>query len=154
MRRAMRRPELSPGDEAAFAPLEAGPTRFCPSCYAANDWGARTCAACGALLETPRGYDERLVWALDHPDGATAIRAAGVLAARRTAGAVEPLGRMARRLDDPYRAAAAVNALRAFADDPDAADLLAESRGHPSVIVRRIAAHAAPGHGSGNRTVR
>jgi HEAT repeat protein len=130
------------GPAPGAAPTQAafGPTRFCPSCYAANAWAAQTCVPCGAELETARGFDERLVWALDHPDGATAIRAAGVLAARHTREAVEPLGRLSRRRDDPYRAAAAARALRAFADEPRAAALLAEARRHSSVIVRRAAA--------------
>ena len=117
-----------------------GPLRFCPACYAINAWEAVTCSRCGAPLETPRDYDARLVWALEHPDGATAVRAAGVLAARGKSLAIEPLGRMSQRTDDPYRAAAAVRALRAFSDDPVAAALLDAARSHPSVIVRRAAA--------------
>ena len=115
------------------------PTRFCPACYAMNEWDADVCLRCDAPLETSRDFDARLVWALGHPDGATAIRAADALAARRTPGALEPLGRMAARIDDPYRAAAAVRALRAFLPDPRAAAHLAEARRHPSVIVRREA---------------
>lgn len=104
-----------------------------------NEWDADVCLRCDAPLETSRDFDARLVWALGHPDGATAIRAADALAARRTPGAIEPLGRMAARIDDPYRAAAAVRALRAFLPDPRAAAHLAEARRHPSVIVRREA---------------
>jgi HEAT repeats len=116
-----------------------GPLRFCPACYEINPWAAATCSRCDAPLETPRDYDARLVWALEHPDGGTAVRAAGVLAARGKRLAVEPLGRMSRRTDDPYRAAAAVRALRAFSDDPVAATLVGAARSHPSVIVRRAA---------------
>ena len=118
----------------------AGPTRFCPACYAMNPWGAAGCERCGASLESPRDYDASLVWALDHPDGATAIRAAGVLAARRRAEAIDPLGRMSRRTDDPYRAAAAVRALREFEPDRRVKAYLAEAARHPSVIVRAAAA--------------
>jgi HEAT repeat protein len=120
-----------------------GPLRFCPACYAINAWEAAACSTCGAPLETPRDYDARLVWALEHPDGATAVRAAGVLAARGKNLAIEPLGRMSQRTDDPYRAAAAVRALRAFSHDPVAAALLDAARSHPSVIVRRAAAEDA-----------
>ncbi len=117
-----------------------GPLRFCPACYEINAWGAATCSRCGAPLETPRDYDARLVWALEHPDGGTAVRAAGVLAARGKSLAIEPLGRMSERTDDPYRAAAAVRALRAFSHDPVAVGFLDAARSHPSVIVRRAAA--------------
>ncbi len=117
-----------------------GPLRFCPACYEINAWEAAACSRCGAPLETPRDYDARLVWALDHPDGGTAVRAASVLAARGKSLAIEPLGRMSQRTDDPYRAAAAVRALRAFSHDPVAAALLDAARSHPSVIVRRAAA--------------
>lgn len=86
-----------------------------------------------------------LVWALEHPDGETAIRSAGVLAQRRETLAIDPLGRMSSRTDDPYRAAAAVVALRAFPDEPRARAYVEAAETHPSVIVRRAAGLPAGG---------
>ena len=138
--RSPNRPDPLPDRPGAGG---GGPLRFCPACYEINAWEAATCTRCGAPLETPRDYDARLVWALDHPDGGTAVRAASVLAARGKSLAIEPLGRMSQRTDDPYRAAAAVRALRAFSHDPVAAAHLDAARSHPSVIVRRAAAEDA-----------
>ncbi|MGC8633868.1 MAG: HEAT repeat domain-containing protein [Candidatus Limnocylindrales bacterium] len=116
------------------------PTRVCPSCYALNAWERTTCARCGATLDAPRDFEAGLLWALDHPDTATAILAAMLLARRQEVRAIEPLGRLLARQGDPYRAAAAARALRAFIGDPVADGYLAAARAHPSVIVRRAAA--------------
>jgi hypothetical protein len=112
------------------------PSRVCPACYAINPWVADVCVRCGASLERGEAFDERLLWALDHPDTATAELAARLLAARGERRAIEPLGRLLQSAD-PYRAAAAARALLAFAGDPAADVLIAEARRHPSVMVRR-----------------
>ncbi len=112
------------------------PSRVCPACYAINPWVADVCVRCGASLERAEAFDERLLWALDHPDTATAELAARLLAARRERRAIEPLGRLLQSAD-PYRAAAAARALLAFAGDPAADALIAKARRHPSVMVRR-----------------
>ena len=116
-----------------------GPTRLCPACYAMNAWERTRCERCGAALETPRDFDAGLLWALDHPDTGSAMLAARLLGERKTARAIGPLGRLSRLRDDPYRAAAAVRALAAFAGDPVADAYLEAARSHPSVIVRRAA---------------
>ena len=59
------------------------PTRICPSCYGFNRWSADRCQACGATLENDDDLDSRLIWALGHPDTATAMRAADALAVAR-----------------------------------------------------------------------
>jgi len=122
------------------------PTRVCPACYGFNIWSADRCEACGALLETDDDLDGRLIWALGHPDTATAMRAADALAARQTKEAIRPLAALADRVDDPYRSAAAARALMAFAGDPDADSALARVENHPSVVVRSaIRRHVAGG---------
>ena len=122
----------------------AAPSRVCPQCYGINAWEHRECERCGSSLDTARGFDAGLVWALDHPDTGTAILAARLLAERRHGPAIEALGRLSRRDGDPYRSAAAVQALRVFAGDPVADAFLAAARTHPSVIVRRAATETAP----------
>jgi HEAT repeat protein len=115
-----------------------GPTRFCPSCYARNAWSAAACESCGAGLQIGDDFDERLVWALRHPDTATAVRAAEALASRGTEHAIPAL---VETLASPevYRAAAAAAALRVLSDNPAAAAALETARHHPSVVVRRAA---------------
>jgi HEAT repeat protein len=114
------------------------PTRFCPSCYAPNAWSDERCARCGAALVTDETYDERLIWALGHPDTAAAMLAAKLLAARRSTRAVPVLIAL---LDspDPFRAAAAAEALAAFRDDARVKPVLERLQHHPSALVRRAA---------------
>lgn len=112
------------------------PTRICPSCYGFNRWSADRCQACGATLENDDDLDSRLIWALGHPDTATAMRAADALAARQTKEAIGPLADLLDRVDDPYRSAAAARALVAFAGDPEADAALDRAAAHPSVVVR------------------
>ncbi len=116
-----------------------GAARVCPACYSLNSWERTRCERCGSGLETPRNFDAGLLWALDHPDTESAMLAARLLGERKTIQAIEPLGRLSRLRDDPYRAAAAVRALAAFAGHPAADACLDEARSHPSVIVRRAA---------------
>ena len=94
----------------------ATPVRYCPACYTTNEWSADRCTACGASLTIDDSYDERLVWALDHPDTAPAMFAAELLAERRVDSAI---ARLIEATDspDPYRAAAAARALATCDDD-------------------------------------
>lgn len=110
-------------------------TRYCPVCYARTPWGAPTCAACGAAMETDEAFERRLMWALDHPDTDVAMVAAEVLAAR---GANAAIGRLIEATDspDPYRAAAAAAALTRF-EDARARRAVAVLMDHPSALVRR-----------------
>jgi HEAT repeat protein len=124
------------------------PTRVCPACYGFNRWSADRCQACGALLENDEDLDHRLIWALGHPDTATAMRAADALAARQTKAAIGPLAKLVDRADDPYRSAAAARALVAFAGDSDADAALERAASHPSVIVRSATQRARTGGGS------
>ncbi len=119
----------------------SAPTRYCPACYGANAWEDDRCVACGTTLLTDESYDERLIWALDHPDSGVAMLASRVLAARDAKQAIEHL---IAQVDspDPYRAAEAARALAAFADDPRARAALAACRTHPSALVRRAVAES------------
>ncbi len=113
-------------------------TRYCPACFAHNDWDEDRCEACGAGLASADSFDERLVWALDHPDTATAMLAADLLARRDARSAID---RLIEATDsaDPYRAAAAARALAAF-DDDRARAAVEDLRHHRSALVRRTVA--------------
>lgn len=117
---------------------DAGPSRFCPSCYARNAWSARICRACGSSLESTDDFDSRLIWALGHPDTATAIRAAQAIASRRVRTAIPAL-REALGSPEAYRAAAAAAALASLRGYPEARAALRAARSHPSVLVRQAA---------------
>lgn len=110
-------------------------TRYCPACYAANAWDDERCDVCGAGLGATDSFDERLMWALDHPDTATAMLAADLLARRAARPSIDRLIE-ATNSSDPYRAAAAARALTSF--DDDRARIAVEGlRHHPSALVRR-----------------
>ena len=111
-------------------------TRYCPACYTPNDWDSDRCLACDTNLQTDDSYDERLVWALDHPDSGIGMFASEVLAARKAETAIDSLIRLVDS-PDPYRAAAAASALTAFVDDDRAKAAVAAARQHPSALVRR-----------------
>lgn len=125
----------------------AGPVRYCPACYTVNPFEAGYCERCGAALETEESFDERLAWALRHPDTETAILAAELLGARRARSAIPALLEVAAS-SDPYRAAAAVRALGAFTAVPGVWARLRRLADAPSVIVRRAVAAVLAGHGS------
>lgn len=97
---------------------------------------AESCLRCGAALETEEDFDERLVWALRHPDTEVAMLAAELLGARGSRLAIPALLDQTRS-PDPYRAATAAQALGAFVDDERVRARLQELASAPSVIVRR-----------------
>ena len=123
------------------------PTRYCPECFTRNDWCEGRCGECGARLTSDDLYDERLAWALDHPDTATAMLAAELLARRNVHEAIDRLMR-ATASPDPYRAAAAARALAAFEDDRARA-FVKQLHDHPSVLVRRAVATRVGGRATG-----
>jgi hypothetical protein len=103
-----------------------------------NPWSAASCETCGASLAVDDGqaFNDRLTWALRHPDTETAIRAAEILAARHAVEAIDALALLVDMAGDPCRAAAAVAALVTFAGDPAADAAIQRAAAHPSVIVR------------------
>jgi HEAT repeat protein len=118
----------------------SAPTRFCPACVARNQWDADRCVACGANLATSDSYDQRLMWALDHPDTERAMIASQLLARRKVKAAIDRLIE-ATRSPDAYRAAAAARALVTF-DDDWARAAVQGLRDHPSALVRRAVLEA------------
>ena len=105
--------------------MSVGPTYFCWRCYAASYQAAGECEQCGLLREPPPGvtYVDQLLWALRHPLPERRIIAARILGRRVEERALEPLLALAEDRD-PYLAAAAVEALAAFAHRSGVSDLM------------------------------
>jgi len=120
----------------------ARPERYCPACYSTNGWDDERCDQCGTSLASTDTFDERLAWALDHPDTATAMLAADLLARRDARSAIDRLIEVTTS-SDPYRAAAAAGAL-ASVDDDRARTAVEVLRAHPSALVRRAVARPGP----------
>lgn len=87
-------------------------TFYCWSCRAAVQDDHGRCPDCGGEIAPPpgTGYTDALVWALDHPLAERRITAANILGTRRDPRAAAPLRRLAEHSDDPYLAAAALQA--------------------------------------------
>lgn len=98
---------------------------YCWSCRAAVHTDHGRCPACGGEIAPPpgTGYTDALVWALDHPLAERRILAANILGTRGDPRAATPLRRLADASDDPYLAAAALQAAVRI-DGPDASRAL------------------------------
>lgn len=145
----MAHPEPAPRSttDAEAEPAGEGPARYCLACYATSPWSATRCGRCWADLAVEDDFDDRLIWALDHPDTATAMIAADVLARRGTRRAIPALLRVVDSAD-PYRGQAAAAALAAFADDPRVVEAAPRLRAHRSALVRSAFAAGAPAPGA------
>jgi len=86
---------------------------WCFHCYAVNDHPRGPCDVCGEPVEEPAGlsYVDRLVWALDHPDGDRAVVAAGVLGKLRARESVSALRETVETGRDSYVRGAALRSL-------------------------------------------
>jgi len=117
------------------------PTTFCWSCYTQNDRPTGPCRECGREIAAPEGtsFETKLIWALRHPLRERRMVAARVLGELHVAGAREPLRELATQVDDPYLAAAAVEALVALDGADVHADLLARLAHSGPAPARRVA---------------
>jgi len=91
--------------------------RYCPICWSEAD-DDDCCRKCGAPLRQSASetYEEKLIWALRHPEPTTPIRAATILGERRALAAVEPLIAVALSTPDFYLQEAAAVALGQIGD--------------------------------------
>lgn len=85
------------------------PRHWCFHCYGINAAARGTCVHCGQAIEAPESlsFDERLIWALGHPDGDRAMLAAQTLGRRHAHAATPALRAVAERGADPFLAARA-----------------------------------------------
>ncbi|HXJ96710.1 MAG TPA: HEAT repeat domain-containing protein [Terriglobia bacterium] len=92
-------------------------THFCPSCW--SEIGAEpVCLVCGTDVRDLSGdsYEEKLLWALYHPEPTVPVRAATILGELGSRAAVEPLIELAASGSDLYIQEAAVTALGRICD--------------------------------------
>lgn len=115
-------------------------TYYCWRCYGQNPHARGRCAHCGEESAPPEGvsFDERLLWALDHPLPERRLTAARTLGRRRLE-AARPRLRELVSDPDPYLAAAALEALVTIDGSEEHRALLDEARGGGSAPVRAAA---------------
>ena len=79
-------------------------TFFCPVCWKEVKRENWRCPRCGAnITEYERkGYEEKLINALNHPERETVGRAVWILGKLKSVKAIRPLKDLAERTDNPY----------------------------------------------------
>lgn len=92
--------------------------RYCPECWGEMEANG-VCRQCGRTPEyaTAESYEDKLIWALRHPEPTTPIRAAAILGQRRSAAAVEALIAVAVTTFDIFLQEAAITALGQIGDE-------------------------------------
>jgi len=102
------------------------------------------CGRCGRPVEGPPdlSFDERLIWALGHPDGDRAVLAAQALGARRVRGALPALRKTVDQDRDPYLAVAALRGAIAIAGPDELRSWLEQVAQRESFMVREVAQRA------------
>jgi hypothetical protein len=117
---------------------------WCYYCYAVNPQPSGPCIRCGRPLEGPSelSYDQRLIWALGHPDGDRAILAAQSLGVRRVRSALPALRQAVEEDRDPYLAVAALRGAVAIAGREQLRGWLEQQARSESFMVRAAAEQA------------
>jgi HEAT repeat protein len=116
----------------------------CWHCYGTNSDPAGGCAHCGEKIAAPpdASYDERLAWALRHPDPDRAMMAARVLGERRAESAAPHLLGVVRDPPDPYVGAEALRSLIAIQGAEALHPLLEELARKESFLLAGVARQA------------
>jgi hypothetical protein len=117
---------------------------WCFSCYTVNPRAQGACVRCGRPVEGPPGlsFEDRLVWALHHPDGDRAVLAAQTLGVRRVRSALPALREVVDEGQDPYVAVAALRSAIAIAGRDELGDWLEQLLDTDSFMVRAVARQA------------
>jgi len=117
---------------------------WCYHCYAVNPRSTGPCVRCRGPVDGPPGlsYDDRLIWALGHPDGDRAVMAAQTLGARGVRSALPALRRAVEEDRDPYLAVAALRGAIAIAGPDELHDWLEQLAHSESFMVREVAQRA------------
>jgi len=117
---------------------------WCFACYALNPHPCGACVRCGEPVEAPTdlSYDERLIWALGHPDGDRAVVAAQTLASRRTRRALPALRAAVEETRDPFLAVAALRGAITIVGTEELQDWLEQLADGGSFMVQAVAKQA------------
>lgn len=117
---------------------------WCYYCYAPNRHPTGPCVRCGKPVEGPGEltFDERLIWALRHPDGDRAVLAAQTLGMRQVHSALPALRRAVEEDRDPYLAVAALRSAIAIAGPEELRGWLEQLARSESFMVREVAQRA------------
>ncbi len=114
---------------------------WCFHCYAINPRSTGPCVRCGRPVEGPAhlSHEDRLVWALRHPDGDRAIVSARTLGRLRARAALPTLRAVIADGSDPYLAAEALASLIAIEGPDQIRELLVELAASDSFMVAMVA---------------
>lgn len=117
---------------------------WCFSCYAINPRQDGACVRCGCPVQGPPGlsFDDRLVWALRHPDGDRAVLAAKTLGTRGLRSALPALRKVVEEVRDPFLAVAALQAAVAIAGRDELREWLEQLVHCESFMVQAVAQRA------------
>lgn len=115
-------------------------TFFCPGCWEEITGEDKKCHYCGAdITEHERkGFEEKLINALNHPERETVQRAVWILGRLKSVKAIEPLKGLFEQTDNPFIKIEILNTLDEIATQ-EAVDFIAKSMNSEVSMVRRIA---------------
>lgn len=115
-------------------------TFFCPRCWKEIKGDDKRCPYCGAdITEHERkGFEEKLINALRHPERETVQRAVWILGRLKTDKAVKPLIKLFGQSDNPYLKRGILDALYEIGS-PEAMDFIMKSLNSEISIVRKRA---------------
>lgn len=115
-------------------------TFFCPICWKEIKGDERICPHCGADIteHEKKGFEEKLINALRHPERETVQRAVWILGRLKTERAVKPLIKLFEQSDNPYLKREILDALFEIGA-PDAMAFIVRSLKSEISIVRKKA---------------
>jgi predicted amidophosphoribosyltransferase len=121
-------------------------TFFCPSCWKEIKKDDSKCPFCRADIteHEKKGFEEKLINALNHPERETVQRAVWILGSIKSAKAVQPLIQLFERTDNPFLKVTILYALSDFAM-PEAVDFIVKSMDSEMSMVKKTAAKIMEG---------
>jgi HEAT repeat protein len=121
-------------------------TFFCPRCWKEIKRDDKKCPHCGTdITEHERkGFEEKLINALGHPERETVQRAVWILGKLKTDKAINPLIRLFEQTDNPYLKREILDALSEI-DTSDAMAFIKKSLKSEISIVRKRAEEIVKG---------
>ena len=115
-------------------------TFFCPQCWQEIKGEDKKCPHCSADIteHEKRGFEEKLLNALNHPERETVQRAVWILGRLKSAEAVKPLIRLFEQTNNPYIKVQILDTLDEI-ETPEALGFIIRSLDSEISIVRRTA---------------